>query len=245
MVLTEGYDEPSVAGIILARPTKSSLLYTQMIGRGTRLHPGKENVIVVDVVDATRDHKLVTLPSLFGLGETFDLEGHTTKEVEEALSWVEHNRPWVRRDLATSLSDLRYRCHRIDLFDLELPEELGGVARYAWAARGGGDYALPLGSRETLVVASTILGDWEIVLRKPGSEEKLGSRQECGRAVEEAERWVAGHRESALALVQLRSGWRKKPASEKQTRVLQSKGIKVPEGLTKGQASHLISMLLR
>ena len=47
MVLTEGYDEPSVEGIILARPTKSTLLYTQMIGRGTRLHPGKENVTVL------------------------------------------------------------------------------------------------------------------------------------------------------------------------------------------------------
>ena len=81
MVLTEGYDEPAVDGIILARPTKSALLYTQMIGRGTRLHPGKTDVTVVDVVDNSSKHRLVTLPSLFGLAENFNLKGRTTSEV--------------------------------------------------------------------------------------------------------------------------------------------------------------------
>jgi superfamily II DNA or RNA helicase len=38
-VLTEGYDHPALDCIILARPTKSTLLYTQMIGRGTRTYP--------------------------------------------------------------------------------------------------------------------------------------------------------------------------------------------------------------
>ena len=89
MVLTEGYDEPSVEGIILARPTKSTLLYTQMIGRGTRLHPGKENVTVVDIVDVTRDHRINTLPGLFGLSEKFDLEGNTVDKVQNALKWAE------------------------------------------------------------------------------------------------------------------------------------------------------------
>ena len=81
MVLTEGYDEPAVDGIILARPTKSALLYTQMIGRGTRLHPGKTDVTVVDVVDNSSKHRLVTLPSLFGLAADFNLKGRTTSEV--------------------------------------------------------------------------------------------------------------------------------------------------------------------
>jgi len=112
MVLTEGYDESSVSGIIIARPTRSSLLYVQMIGRGTRLHTGKKDVMIIDLVDVTKDHSLITLPSLFGLSDKFDLEGHTASKVQEALQWVEQNRPWVRVDLATSLSKNLQASHR-------------------------------------------------------------------------------------------------------------------------------------
>jgi len=53
-LLTEGFDEPSIDGIILARPTRSKALFTQMIGRGLRLSPGKKNCKIIDVVDAHR-----------------------------------------------------------------------------------------------------------------------------------------------------------------------------------------------
>lgn len=68
-VLTEGYDEPTISCIVVARPTKSHGLYTQMVGRGTRRHPDKTDLLVLDVVGATDDLSLVTVPSLFGLGE--------------------------------------------------------------------------------------------------------------------------------------------------------------------------------
>ncbi|MCK4777560.1 MAG: DEAD/DEAH box helicase, partial [Actinomycetia bacterium] len=50
-LLTEGFDEPGIDCIIMARPTKSQLLYTQMIGRGTRPFPNKENLMVIDISD--------------------------------------------------------------------------------------------------------------------------------------------------------------------------------------------------
>jgi superfamily II DNA or RNA helicase len=50
-VLTEGFDEPSIDGIMLARPTKSRGLFTQMIGRGLRISPQKLNCKIIDVVD--------------------------------------------------------------------------------------------------------------------------------------------------------------------------------------------------
>lgn len=50
-LLTEGFDEPSIDGIILARPTRSRALFTQMIGRGLRLSPGKTNCKIIDIVD--------------------------------------------------------------------------------------------------------------------------------------------------------------------------------------------------
>lgn len=51
-LLTEGYDDSSIDLIVLARPTRSSILYQQMVGRGCRLHPGKEDCLVLDFVDA-------------------------------------------------------------------------------------------------------------------------------------------------------------------------------------------------
>jgi hypothetical protein len=66
-VLTEGYDEPSVDLILIARPTKSRPLYVQMVGRGTRLYPGKPDLLVIDLVGSTTQHKLMTTATLFGV----------------------------------------------------------------------------------------------------------------------------------------------------------------------------------
>src|SRR6266699_6719048 len=65
-VLTEGFDEPSVDCIIVARPTQSAVLYQQMLGRGTRTYPGKTNCLVLDVVGVSTRHALHTAATLFG-----------------------------------------------------------------------------------------------------------------------------------------------------------------------------------
>lgn len=48
MLLTEGWDCPSVDCVIVLRPTKVRALYSQMVGRGTRLHPGKDHLLLLD-----------------------------------------------------------------------------------------------------------------------------------------------------------------------------------------------------
>lgn len=58
-LLTEGFDAPHVAAVVLCRPTKSRALYCQMVGRGTRLSPGKEDCLVVDFSWLTRKHDLI------------------------------------------------------------------------------------------------------------------------------------------------------------------------------------------
>ena len=65
-VFTEGTDIPNVDCVLLARPTRSRNLLVQMIGRGMRLHPGKENCHVIDMV-ASLETGIVTVPTLFGL----------------------------------------------------------------------------------------------------------------------------------------------------------------------------------
>jgi superfamily II DNA or RNA helicase len=67
-VLSEGFDEPRVAAVVLLRPTASRGLYVQQVGRGLRGAPGKANCIVLDFVDATVRHGPVTRPLLAAEG---------------------------------------------------------------------------------------------------------------------------------------------------------------------------------
>lgn len=58
MLLTEGWDCPSVDCIVVLRPTKVRSLYSQMVGRGTRLHPGKDHLLLLDFLWHTERHEL-------------------------------------------------------------------------------------------------------------------------------------------------------------------------------------------
>lgn len=58
MLLTEGWDCPSVDCVIVLRPTKSRALYTQMIGRGTRLCERKDHLLVLDFLWHYEKHSL-------------------------------------------------------------------------------------------------------------------------------------------------------------------------------------------
>jgi DNA repair protein RadD len=59
MVLTEGFDEPTIGCITLARPTKQLGLFRQMAGRGLRPAPGKSNLILIDHSGAVYRHGLL------------------------------------------------------------------------------------------------------------------------------------------------------------------------------------------
>ena len=60
-VLSEGFDAPHVDAVVLLRPTKSAGLYYQQVGRGFRLHPGKDNCLVLDFAGNVREHGPVDL----------------------------------------------------------------------------------------------------------------------------------------------------------------------------------------
>ncbi len=64
MLLTEGWDCPSVDCIIVLRPTKIRSLYSQMVGRGTRLNPGKDHLLLLDFLWMTDRHDLCHPASL-------------------------------------------------------------------------------------------------------------------------------------------------------------------------------------
>ena len=64
MLLTEGWDCPSVDCIVVLRPTKVRALYQQMVGRGMRLSPGKEDLLILDFLWMTERHDLCRPSSL-------------------------------------------------------------------------------------------------------------------------------------------------------------------------------------
>lgn len=92
-VLTEGFDEPTVDCVLMARPTKLAHVYIQCVGRGLRPSPdtGKKDCLVLDVVGVSRIHSLALLPDL-GIGgayETVGTDGPLDEQLAEAVEQEE------------------------------------------------------------------------------------------------------------------------------------------------------------
>ena len=82
MLLTEGWDCPSVDCVVVLRPTKVRSLYCQMVGRGTRLSPGKDHLLLLDFLWHTERHELCHPASLICQDE--EVSRQMTKNIEEA-----------------------------------------------------------------------------------------------------------------------------------------------------------------
>lgn len=68
-MLNEGWDSPGTEVLLMARPTLSKILYVQQLGRGTRVFPGKEYLLVFDFIDkADRYAQALNVHRTFGKG---------------------------------------------------------------------------------------------------------------------------------------------------------------------------------
>lgn len=81
MLLTEGWDCPSVDCIIVLRPTKVRSLYSQMVGRGTRLYEGKDHLLLLDFLWHTERHELCHPANL--ICENEEVAKTMTKNLED------------------------------------------------------------------------------------------------------------------------------------------------------------------
>ncbi|KAK5798825.1 P-loop containing nucleoside triphosphate hydrolase protein [Linnemannia elongata] len=150
-ILTEGTDIPVIDAIIMARPTKSNVLFQQMLGRGMRLHPGKEDCLVLDFVDVVRGDGLVTLPTLLGLetDSVLNDEKIATLEEQAASSEFPDETETVEEiDPSTGL-----KVARIRVLEYENPYQLIGdcsganrrvsaMSGNAWVNVGAGAFVL-------------------------------------------------------------------------------------------------------
>lgn len=106
MIFTEGTDIPLIETIIIARPTENESLYTQMVGRGLRKHPDKENLLLIDCVGVSENLNLCSAPTLLGLnmnsvpvdrenlieGDLFELEQKIELESDCLDTWINNIR---------------------------------------------------------------------------------------------------------------------------------------------------------
>lgn len=249
-VLSEGYDEPTIESIIMARPTKSALLYAQMVGRGTRLAPGKRELTVIDVVDNSKRHHLVGLPALFGQDGDFDLQGQDVLDVLRRMEGLKARYPYLRLGQAENLDQLELLIERIDLVSGEVPDTVQRFAEFSWFEMPDDSYRLGLGGDELMVIGQNLLDQHDVWFFRKDDQgdgiirERIDSQKEIGRAFAAAEDYVKTTRPQSVRLVRREMRWRKQPATEKQRQVLRRHGVKIAPDLTKGQASLMISRIL-
>jgi len=243
-VLTEGFDEPRVEAIIMARPTRSKLLYAQMVGRGTRRHPDKANLEIIDIADNSTTHQLSGLNDLFNLPSRLDLKGSDALNTERLIRDLTDRYPWIDVSRIHTPEDVKVAAERIDFWNFDPPAELAHFTPNTWHAVPGG-YQLSLSDGESLLVESDLLDTWSVQLKSPRTPSTpLGRIAELESAIHFADNFVSSERPDSEQLVSRDARWRDGVPTEKQIGVLKRNGITVPPELSRGQAAQMIRYII-
>ena len=139
MLLTEGWDCPAVDCIVVLRPTKVRSLYCQMVGRGTRLFPGKEALLLLDFLWMTERHELCRPAHL--LAKNDDVAQAMTKRLEDAAAPqdIEETEQRAQEDvvrnreeaLAKKLAEMKRRKRKlVDPLQFEMSIQAEDLADY-------------------------------------------------------------------------------------------------------------------
>jgi ATP-dependent helicase IRC3 len=243
-VLTEGFDEPDVQCIIHARPTKSSLLYIQMTGRGLRVHPGKENCIIIDIVDLTKKHSLFTSPELLGLPVGFDAKGQDLLEAKKKVEETQAAFPLADLTDIKSLDDCKLRVAEVDLLSNFHDDVLDNHGKLVWERTGEGYEISWRGQLLNEFASVTQDGDgaWHF-------QHKKGRRPEFDKAfptpeaaIQAAEKWLYHNKPSTYGLNVKHSKDGQEPASADQKRAVQAFGLKSGvDKMTKAEARLILA----
>jgi len=146
MLLTEGWDCPSVDCIVVLRPTKVRSLYCQMVGRGTRLFPGKESLLLLDFLWHTERHELCHPAHLIceneevaqKMTENMERDAGCPMDIEEAEKSAAEDVVSQREEaLAKQLAEMKRRKRKlVDPLQFEMSiqaEDLSGyVPAFGW-----------------------------------------------------------------------------------------------------------------
>ncbi|RDW79629.1 p-loop containing nucleoside triphosphate hydrolase-25 [Coleophoma cylindrospora] len=268
-VYTEGTDVPNIDCVLLARPTKSRNLLVQMIGRGMRLHPGKENCHIIDMV-ASLETGIVTTPTLFGLDPSEVVNEVTHEDMQTMLKAKEAEAERVKTlslngetKPSKGISDVVTFTDYDSVFDLiqdtSREKHIRSISPHAWVNVGSDKYILTNtdGSyvRIERLEDESDKGEWmvsEVVaLSRVMSKAPFARPRLIARAVTFPD---AVHGADTFAsekypwiFIARTSARRKRPATEGQVNFLnklRSKDEQLgPDSLNRGQAGDMITKL--
>jgi superfamily II DNA or RNA helicase len=218
-VLTEGFDEPSIDCVMLARPTRSKVLFYQCIGRGLRLWPTKEDCLLIDATGATRRHGLLSLAAELGL-----LKPKTPQddmEIEEGLAG---------EGTAAEPKQTGYHAHDIDLAQR---------TRLHWVETPKGYWVVSLADRMLRVRSD---GQGAYLLEVRTREERAYTRLVDRLSQEYCFGIASDTARDAQILHMVREGarWRQNAPSPKQAAFARKLGVRIAPEWTSGQLSDAI-----
>jgi superfamily II DNA or RNA helicase len=167
-LILEGYDDPTISAVVLAKPSQSATFLPQAVGRGTRLSPNKKDLIVIDVVDGTMTHSLVTLPTLMGLPNTLDIKGRPLTEAAAFIEELQAKNPAADFAKCEDIDDAKLLVEQVDMFSIKFPAEVEQNSELTWfrAACGGYKMLIPKqgydGGAGHVHIYENPLGAWEL-----------------------------------------------------------------------------------
>lgn len=200
MLLTEGWDCPSVDCIVVLRPTKVRSLYSQMVGRGTRLFRGKDHLLLLDFLWHTERHELCHPANLIceneevarkmtenieAAGCPLDIEQAEQKASEDVVAQREEA-------LAKQLHEMRRRKQRlVDPLQFEMSIQAEDLTGYVPAF--GWEMGPPSDAQKSTLEKLGILPDQ---IENAGKAklllDRLGARREAGLTTPKQIRFLEG-----------------------------------------------------
>ncbi|MGL4525387.1 MAG: DEAD/DEAH box helicase [Aestuariivirga sp.] len=243
-VLTEGFDDPTISCVVMARPTRSAPLYQQCVGRGLRPNltlPVAErgDCLVLDVVGASRTHDL---RSLVDLSER-EIREDVGMDEELSLIDMEDMQEEQERGQGVRPEDDPYSGE----ISAEEFDPLGRTTSGAWLTTFGGTYFLPAGKTHfVLLVPSEEPGAYDVAWLakdcRAGGDVTEHRELSLEMATSWAEEVVEEKAGEGLVLSSAKARWRKADPSPAQKGWATRNGLDVT-GLTKGEVSDLRTMM--
>lgn len=247
-VLTEGFDEPSISCVLVGRPTRFHGLYVQMVGRGTRLAPGKKDLLILDVVGASNRHELIGVVDL-GLDLDDDRKKKKGDEESEKMPCPSCGEPCdvpshrcqlCHRYLPVGVTSQGGTRHENCQASGKAKVDVFGSSRLSWLPVGP---AWVLGAgKEVVVMAPVGVDTWKLASYEDGRVSVLHDALPSDWAM-----GIGEDRAKAFQKLAERSArWRNQPVSDPQLSRLLREGL--PEKAlhrvkTKGDAADLVTRI--
>jgi ATP-dependent helicase IRC3 len=244
-LLVEGFDCPPICCVIMAAPTKSGVVFSQRVGRGTRLFDGKTDVIVLDMVDTSVRHSLITLPTLLGLPSKLDLKGTSLTKAIEKIEEIQKKYPHLDFTTLDDITKVDSWVTNVNLFEVKIPAEIDANSEFIWHPTAIGGYVLMLPDKDEIRISQNLLDIWELRGKIKGKSYK-GERNTLEEALAAADKLVMDVAPDVLKIVQKEAKWHKDPPTPGQLKLLKKlyKNKQIPDNLTKGSVSKLIGSAL-